>query len=230
MFPNQNNPNGGDNRVNVNTNIKTFYSDSVSLNLSCWNDRLSFRWSTAIGKDGNGYTQYDKKHGISTALTYSLICGLQEVYNRKIKPVKDAGETPSAPIHAPIPLQNGNILFITYQTDENGVTSDYLNLYRKETNDTVSFRFDTVTSVVDFDPATGSGTVEESIPADFTAFMKILDNVVLMLPIVNHAKKLSAAYSQAFGNGNNQQAGSVNDFNAMNPPVDMGGGEFPFYS
>ena len=145
MFPNQNNPNN--NKVNVNTNIKTFYSDSCSLNISCWNDKISFRWAMSIGKDANGYTQYDRMHAISTAMNYSQLCALEDLYEKRIKPVKDSGENPEKPIYAPVPLQNGNVVYLAYQMNENGVPTEYFNLYKKDNASTTSFTFDTITSV-----------------------------------------------------------------------------------
>ena len=47
------------NEVNVNTRVKTFTSDTSSLNLSLWNNNFSITIAPAIGPDGNGIMQYD---------------------------------------------------------------------------------------------------------------------------------------------------------------------------
>ena len=79
----QNNGNG----INVNTTVKTLYSDYSSLTLGAWNQQLSIRLAPCTGTDSNGMRQYDPNRRASTALIPEKALMLKTGLDAKIMPV-----------------------------------------------------------------------------------------------------------------------------------------------
>lgn len=241
------NNNTNNNDISVNTGIVTLFSDSASLSIGCWNEKLSLRWMPSIGQDERGYHQYDKDRKVSTSLTHVKIAALLKKYNEHIKPHLDAGDVPDEKgWNAGVPISSKtstNILLIEYKADEQGVPNFYLTFVRNPTPaadpaNIVTYKFNKMEVLVDYDPTTGE-SVDEVTHSEFDDFMDILKARKLMTGLTSHAHRFSSAFKikGGFSGGsggymppqqppmNMNQGGGMPDF--MYTPLDMGD-EIPF--
>lgn len=241
MFNRQNqNQQGNDNGVT--TNVKTLFSSLSCLTISCWNDSFSLRFMPATSTDANGNNHYDKNAKIQTSLSVAEAAGLAKDYKKHMEARVDAGEDPgengiSAAVD--MPRKDGtHKLSIEYKKDEKGIPSMYLTFARNvdangvaTMNSIISYKFNDVGVVDDYNPLTGAGTPHK-VEGEFEFFLNILKNAHLMTGLLHHAARMQKQFQRGNGltsfisGGNNQQQQQVpQDF--MNA-YDGGMSELPF--
>ena len=221
------------NEVNVNTRVKSFTSDTSSLNLALWNNNFSITISPAIGADGNGIMQYDQARNGKTALTLEAVYALLAEYEQKIKPIYEkvvAGEEVCPDIkNATIktgraPKENMIGFEMTPPTGDEVEPDLYFVLYgavdeNNTSNPASTFKHKFAKREVfeDYNPVTGVAKVNR-VNADFEAFLKIIGATEEMLPFQDHFRKYNSEKSKNASNqatqapyqGNSAGVGGMN--------------------
>lgn len=229
MFGNQNqssnsNGNGGfNNQVNVTTRLYNSYSDTASLNVSAWNEQISIRLSPFRGKSPEGVRLYsqDNNECIQTALTMDNVSALLEGINNFIIPsLKE--KTPG--VVAVMTGTMANKKIISIGTDGNDVA---LTIYvgvdeenKAQEGNSISHKFNKKEWISGYNPANGSGEIHEA-NADFTAFVKKLEEVYKLSSAVVHALKKNDAYKNSYS-GSNKNYNNGNNSNYQAPDANAG--------
>ena len=229
MFNNNNNQSNG-NEISVNTGIETFWGELSSLNVGCYNDKISLRWLPAIGKDDRGHTRYNSEGRVSTCISHVKVSALLSQYDKKLKEMVESGEEPpanGASVMVPINAKSGPAgLFIEYKKDENGKASVYLTMAKQLTEagadpaNIIRYKFNDLVVMSDMNPEQGGGEQEE-IMAEFDYFVNILRAQILMTGINSHASRYSASFGKGksgFGAGNQGPSMGSEGFSPMLPP------------
>lgn len=202
-----NNGGGGrfGNNQSVNTGIHTYYCDTYSLSIGCWDDKFSIKFMPALGTNERGMVTYDKDKRISTSLSLVKAGVLVKKYKKKLLPMLlDNAEKESVSFGVPIRSSNaGNcVLGIEYSKDETtGEYSSYLVFARNIENGVcapeflIKYKFNKVESVENFDLSKGTGeTVMEE--GEIFDFIKILEERMLMTGLSSHAKRYSDSFKK----------------------------------
>ena len=212
--------------VNVSTTITTLFSEDSSLTISCWNDQLSLRWMLPIGKTESGHTTYDKTNPLMTSLSLTKETALYQAYNKKLRDKILNGVSPEEDDNVGVEMtaKDGSraIVLIEYLSDENGIASTYLTIYKIPVGGTIEsarkarFKFNKTTIITGFNPATGESKGQLAEDGELGLFIDIMKNRVLTTKMNLHAKR----YSDAFRKMNQPETGG-----AQNPMSNnMGGG------
>ena len=224
-----NNPNRDS--LNVNTTIVTFYSDISCLSIGGWNDKISLRWSPALGKDANGLMKYDREHYAMTGLSFANAAALYARYMKHLKKMIDDREDPGDDgkgVSVPIRSKDGSItvVAIEYKRDENGVPSLYLTLGKNagangvSSDNRISYKFNEIDMMEDYNMDTGACT-EVKDSGEFDNFIEILKSRLTMTGLNAHAGRYSSALGSKFAkNRGGAGAPAVGD-NMMGPVPDF---------
>lgn len=204
----QNNGNG----VNVNTSIKTLYSDYSSLTLGAWNQQLSIRLAPCTGADSNGMRQYDTNRRASTALVPEKALMLKAAIENKIMPkihvLMDGGSL-DEPVSVSIALGSAdkrNVFTIELTNDENGKACAFLKIHQMVREDGTcdpqnifTYKFGVNTLLYDYNPSTGSSR-EAEVQSEFMFFYDLISHVSELLPLSAHGTKYNNAISARYQN------------------------------
>lgn len=216
--------------INVNTTIDTFWSQLSSLNIGCYNEKISLRWLPAAGVDERGYTRYNKDARVSTCISHTKISALLRKYDEHLKPLveskADPGESGKS-IMVPINAKTGIAgLFIEYKKDENGKPSLYLTFAQKLTevgadpSNIISFKFGDLTMMTDMSPEKGGGE-EVTEPAEFQYFIDILRSHIFTTGLNSHATRYSMAFKNRYSRSNESSENTgMDSFASMMPDTD----------
>ena len=218
--------------INVNTGIVTFYSDISCLSIGGWNDKISLRWSPALGKDANGLTQYDKNHYVLTSLSFPNAAALYARYEKHLKKMVENREDPGdegKSVAIPIRSKDGSttVVVIEYKRDVNsGIPTLYLTLGKNAgpngvaSENSISYKFNEIEMMEDYNMQTGA-CVEVKESGEFNNFIEILHSRMALTGLNAHASRYSNAIGSKYAkNRGGSGAGSVGD-NMMGPVPDF---------
>ena len=223
-----NNPNRDS--LNVNTTIVTFYSDISCLSIGGWNDKISLRWSPALGKDANGLMKYDREHYAMTGLSFANAAALYARYMKHLKKTVDDREDPGDDgkgVSVPIRSKDGSItvVAIEYKRDENGVPSLYLTLGKNagangvSSDNRISYKFNEIDMMEDYNMDTGACTEVKEF-GEFDNFIEILKSRMTMTGLGAHATRYSTAIGAKFSKNRGGESAAVGD-NMLGPVPDF---------
>ena len=229
MFNNQNGGSAPANqRINVNTTLQSFFGPGMMFTIALWNDKVSLSWTPSLGQDSNGVTRYDRDHRINTALSAKKIAALIQSYDKKLKkyveddePVPEGGKSIGVWVGG---NRNSGVLpgifLITVVTNqETGKPQVILSIVKNVTEmganpeNITSYTCQDTEVIIDYNPAIGGQTVEETYPCEFDVFMMILRHHVDSFGFSVHGKK----YSDAMFPSKNNQNGSTSSQFSQNP-------------
>lgn len=217
MFNNTNNNNT--NRKNVNTFIKTLYSDLSCLQLTYWNDSISIKINPLTSISADGMRQYDYDRRINTAIAFDKCIALAEKIEEVILPaienVANGGRL-EAPVSVGVTVNSkGSSLFIEYKEDVDS-PAVFLTLYtivdqdKKASKDgAYSYRFNKVSAIENYDPDNGTGK-ESVIEAEFLFLYEKIKNISDACGTAAHSVNNENAYKTTSGNTNNSNTGYTN--------------------
>lgn len=224
------NQNGDNNRPSINTSVESFYGDTAWLQVSLWDDKVSFKWTPCIGRGENGRRQYDKDNAISTGLVHPKISALIKRYEIELQAKVDAAEDPGENgLCVGVPVKTGrgenattSGIFIEYKRGENG-PDIYLTIAKNLTADGVGavcrHKFDSIGSISGTSPEKGGFTAKKS-EGDFYWFLEILKAHSGLARYGDHSRRLYEQFASRNGNNTANQASNNGgfDMNAMNSP------------
>lgn len=197
------------NGVNVNTKLYTSYSDACMVTIGGWNTNLSVKFHPFKGVNADGVRQYaqDNSEVISTSLTVDNTTALLKGINDKINPAIEAKTEASVSV----PMGNGEnrkmltvstdgekvSLSIAIHVDDNGIAS---------AENVLTHSFNTKEYMTGYNPTNGSGETV-TVNADYINFVKKLESIYDIAPVVPHAINYNNALKASFSNrqaSNNQ--------------------------
>lgn len=213
----QNNGNG----INVNTTVKTLYSDYSSLTLGAWNQQLSIRLAPCTGTDSNGMRQYDPNRKASTALVpekaLMLKSGIDAVIMPNLKNILTGGSL-TEPVSVGTSMgsaERRNIVTIELSNDEGGQASVFLKVHQMVHDDKTCdpqnifvYKFGSNSLIYDYNPSTGQSR-EVNAQSEFLLFYDMLAHVSDLLPLSAHGAKYNAAVSARYQSGRNGQGNGM---------------------
>ena len=223
----QYNNNGG---VNVNTKFYTSYSDTCMVTIGGWNTNLSVKFHPFKGVNADGIRQYaqDNAEVISTSLTtdnaIALLQGIKDKINPAIK------ESTEASVSVPMGAGDNRkmitvstdgtdtFLNIAIHVDENGVAAP---------ENILSHKFNKKEYMVGYNPSTGNGDIV-SVNADYENFVKKLEAVYDMVPVVAHSINYNNAMKNSYSNrqaSNNQNLSGSASSSYTAPSTNISGSD-----
>lgn len=236
MFGN-NFSNSGNQEINVNTRLETWFSETGVLTIGCWNNKLSLKFTPAVGKNEDGITQYSKDKKASTALDMKNCKALLHGLTKVIKPFLEdesvpVGETKLVSVSMGA-AQKRNILSIRVEKLERGYSVKLVlnqgiaegNIANPET--TYVYTFSNKECVYNYDDETGNYETEEIVPSEYEVFYDILKYITNMFPLAYHGEKLSQAMG---GQGKAASGGFNNSPSYQQPSMNSGSYEAPSQS
>ncbi len=182
------NANAMNSGAQCNTFMRPMTSEMSMLSPGLWNQNFSIRIRPAIGKDGNGVTQYDKNRQGQTALSQENCYALATKFDELIRPKYEAAIKDGLPCDVTsVSVMSGGVnknvttiymrpsndpedqtpvmsLEIAIGVDANGVAAEG-NVYKHE--------FSKKTVLVGYSASTGPKG-KSSVNADFEYFMSIV--------------------------------------------------------
>ena len=213
--------NNNSNSKNVNTKIRTFYSDTASLSMFYWNDNISLKISPMTGVDANGVRQYDFNRRANTALSQdkcmALALKVDEVIIPAINEVRNTGKLAKPVSTGTIVGLKKSAVMVEYKPDSTnaGKPSVYLTVYGNLSDDnkaasdsTYTYKFAKVTVIDGYNPETGASDKTEEIEGEFIFFMNKIRTAYDALGTAAH----SSANNSPFSSNNNQSSGFNNSF------------------
>jgi hypothetical protein len=230
-------------RVDVNTNLQTFFTDEMMFNFAMWNDKLSVSWTPSDGKDANGYTHYDRTHRVTTAMRYEKVMALVAQYDKKLKKYVEGDETLPGPKSIGIRIGGnmatntlpGRLILMVSPHDTTRIKTSIILIKtftpdgKPDPNSIISYDFKTTPVCLDFNPTNLEVEVEEYTQGEFLFFMSVLRYIVLSTPITTHGKRYNGGLRRSL---ENQAAASSanNTYNGSSSFVSVpeAGTEFPF--
>lgn len=126
---------------NTQTHIRTIYSDLSYITIKFFNNSLSFNFVPAIGRDSNGFNQYQKTSnpsqpvGITTTMNYETAATLNKIININIMQAVENNLDTSITIS----LANKTEMIIERKNDEFGHKKVFLSI--KRDNQLIPFKF-----------------------------------------------------------------------------------------
>lgn len=241
MFYGQNNNNTND-AVSTNTTIITLYSDISSLTIGAWNEKINLKFNPAVGKDGNGLTQYDRENRKSTAISQVNATTLLEQINKKIMPMLH-GEKEKEPTTVGILIGNPssrNSIILEYKPSETGEYVFYLTFLQNVGADgtstpsgKISYAFNTTDVAESYDSNLDALVIDENKEqGEFLLFVNILKRHGDILPMISHSMRYSREIGKKYANNNSNGYNNMNNqmngnYGMSNNGFDMGEG-LPF--
>lgn len=186
MFPNTQ-PQNNSNKVNVTSTLRNLFSDISCLRLSFWNDMLSLRFFPCTGTGANGLYQYDYARKIGTAIGAEKCLSLHKILSEQMLPKIElyrAEKKFEGPVSIAVGVGvNGNLLSFRYDMDATGKPYAFITVHtgvgadeKAPIDGSMSYKFNKMTILKDYDPETGSHVAEE-IEAEFMYFMDLLKRI-----------------------------------------------------
>lgn len=229
-------------RTNVNTNLQTFFGESVMFTTALWNDKVSLSWTPSLGQDANGITRYDRDHRINTALSAVKIATLLKGYKKYLEKYVTGteelpdGATKSIGVRVGGNQKTGTLpgVFTIEVTKQEGIPEPAITVslaknvsdMGTEKENVIKYTFSNTAILLDYDPTAGGDAVEDLLCGEFEVFMDILRNHVHSYGLQEHAHRYNAAmYPGRGGNGNRQVPAPME--NPANSG--FGGGNVPEY-
>lgn len=225
----QTNQNGDNNKPSINTFVESFYGDIAWLQVSLWDDKVSFKWTPCIGRGENGRRQYDKDNAVSTGLVHSKISTLIKRYELELQSKVDAGEDPGEDgLCVGVPVKSGrgensttNGIFIEYKRGENG-PDIYFTLAKGITQTGAGavcrHKFESIGTLSGTTPEKG-GFATKKCEGEFYWFLEILKAHSGLVRYGDHSRRIYEQFASRSGNTNYQNNNSGGfDMNAMNTP------------
>ena len=247
---NQNNNQARDG-VNVNTKVRTFYSDISCLQLSYWNENLSVRIAPVNGVGTDGVRQYNYNMRAATAITVDKAIALKKKIDEVIMPaIEKVKETKDleAPVNVGMSVGNkGSALFVEFRKNDEGVPTLYLKIYtnidaesnKAPTDGVFSYPFAKTTMITGYDAETGAATTD-TVESEFEFFVEKLAEMPKISTNISHAINLENAYKAVAkanyqarnggGNNNGFNANNGNDSGYSAPMSNVGSDDFGFLS
>jgi len=220
MFANNNTTNYNNNKIdNVNTNIKTFFGDTASLQLSYWSDKISIKINPIQNVSSEGLRQYDYNKRIQTALTVENTTALANAIGKYILPRLDANNQDNGK-EISVSVKGQKILTTFSYKKENGTDNVYLTLTpvntdgSYDTTNAYTYKFNTNTIVIDAitnEPKTETSYSELLFVYNkFKNFVNVLGDSAHSINLDNSFK----ANRSANFNTQSNQSNTQNDYNA----------------
>ena len=219
---------------NVNTKIRTFYSDLSSIQLSYWNESISIKINPIINVTPEGQRQYDFSRRISTAISTMNCIALREKMEKTIIPaikkVADGEELDEEIKNIGVIMETShNGLYFDYKKDAEGKPAVYMTLYTnvdqgtnvapKET--TYTYKFNKAVVNEGYNDETGEIEKQTEIEAEFLFVYDKIRNIAELAGSVAHAMRTERSYKN--NNQHNNQTFTVANNNnnsfGMNPPM-----------
>ena len=245
---NQNNNQARD-AINVNTKVRTFYSDISCLQLTYWNENLSIRISPVNGVGTDGVRQYNYNMRAATAITVDKAIALKKKIDEVIMPALDEVKktnTLANPVNVGMSVGNkGSALFIELRNNAEGVPTVSLVLYtnidaesnKAPADGVYSYPFAKTTMITGYDAETGAATTD-TVESEFEFFVSKLDVMSKISTNVAHSVNLENAYKAVAkanyqarnGQGGFNNANNGNDSGYSAPMSNVGSDDFGFLS
>lgn len=171
------------NKLQVSTQIRTFYADGMScMTIKFYNSNLSFQLYPFSGKDQNGMSKYDTKHGqqttVNTEGAYALYKAAEDIINGKIN------ET-----NLSVPCF-GASLQLERKLSINGQMETVFSITKN--NVTIPFRFQTLEQQVKENGQIVTKTVESGLGS----FMKTIEGYLTGINAERHLNKLTDEFAK----------------------------------
>lgn len=184
---------GGAIKVSVSTQIRNLYSDQCScLNIRFYNSTLSLSWYPYTGKDNNGHSQYDSRHGQQTTISYESAYGL---YQMGLDIISGKINECSYPIQC---------LGATLVLDRKLMaTGPETTLTITKNNVTIPFKF----PVSEYTTTENGQQVKHLLETGLGAFVKTVEGFLTGINADRHLDKLTEEFAKAQDekNGRNRQ-------------------------
>ena len=222
-----NNSNG----VNVNTNLYSSYSDTARVTLGAWNQQLSLKIHPFKGVNADGVRQYasDNTEIINTSITVDNATALLEGIKKEVIPALK-GEKGEFTKQASISMgaaENRKVLTILIDDDgdpalriavgvsESGIAAD---------SNILTHKFNKKEYLASYDPHTGEN-VPVTVYADFENFVKKLESVYDLAPVVSHTINYNNAMKASFGNRNQAASNQPSPSSYSAPTTNFSGSD-----
>lgn len=214
------------NNVNVNTRLYTSYSDTAMVVMGAWNSQLSLKVHPFKGLNAEGVRQYaqDNTEIINTSITVDNAHALIEAIDSVFQPAVDEKKEASVGIQIGTGDHKKSLtlstdgqeiyLIIAIGVDDNGVAQE---------SNIIKHKFNKRSYVVDYNPATGSGT-EVMANTDYDSFVAKVRAIENLTPTIAHSINYSNQLRQSYSSRNaNQNNYGGNNYQA--PTTNYGGGD-----
>lgn len=188
-------------RTSTQTHIRTIYSDLSYITIKFFNNALSLNFVPAVGKDSNGFNQYQKSQnptqgiGVTTTINYETAAALLGIINNKIMPAIINNQD----ISITIQLANQTELTIERKNDEIGHKRTFLNI--KKDNNVIPYKFGQQKLTI-----TENGNMrQEYNESGLAHFVSIIKGYLEGINAERHLNKLTDDYASLQQNSNNKQ-------------------------
>lgn len=213
---------------NVNTKIKTFYSDISCMQLAYWNDKISIKINPLLSINADGLRQYDYNRRATTALVSEKCIALAEKIKENILPkIKEVSEKKTLDAAVNVGVQTGKndgAVFFEYKNDEAGVPSVYLTVYTtigqdgKAPKDGVySYKFSKVNTMENYDSESGTGS-DNVVEAEFMFVYNKLKNISDLFATATHSAAMDSSFVSTTGGNSGAGYNNGNTQSSTNPP------------
>lgn len=180
------------NRTQTSTQIRNMYSDGMSyMNIKFYNTNLSFHLYPFSGKDQNGRSRYDTKHGQQTTVNFEGAFALYQV-------CKDIIEGEIQETNLPIPCIGGS-LTLERKMGMDGMMETIFSISKN--NVTIPFKFATIQLQV----KENGQVVTKQIEVGLGVFVKTIDGYLTGINAERHLNKLTDDFAKLQENKNGQQ-------------------------
>lgn len=192
-------------RTQTSTQIRNFYSEGMSyLNIKFYNTNLSFQFYPFTGKDQNGRSTYDTKHGETTTVNfegaYTLWQAAKDIIDGKVK------ET-----NLPIPCASGASLTLERRLGADGQYETIFSISKN--NRTIPFKFNVMQQQV----KENNQVITKIIESGLGAVMKTIEGYLTGINSDRHLDKLTDDFAKIQENRNN--GNNYNGQNSYKKPV-----------
>jgi len=182
------------NRPSTSTQIRNMYSEGVScLNIKFYNTNLSFQLYPFNGKDQNGRSQYDSKHGQQTTVNFE---GAYALYQTS----KDILDGKINETNLSVPCL-GASLTLERKLGVDGEMETVFSITKN--NVTIPFKFQTIKQQVKENGNIMTRTIESGLGA----FMMTIEGYLTGINADRHLDKLTDDYAKLNENGGNKNGG-----------------------
>lgn len=179
------------------TQIRNFYSDGLSyMNMKFYNTNLSFQFYPFTGKDQNGRSQYDTKHGETTTVNFegafALWYAAKGIIDEKITELDDLE----------IPCASGAKLSMSRHFDQNGYPETTLTISKN--NKVIPFKF----NINVLKLKENNQIVTKVIESGLGAVMKTIEGYLTGINSDRHLDKLTEEFAKLQESRNNSNSGN----------------------
>ncbi len=188
-------------RTQTSTQIRNFYSDGMAcLNTKFFNTNFSFQFYPFTGRDQNGKSNYDMKHGETTTINFEGAFALWFEANSIIN-----GTTTE--VDLPIPCGSGASLKLERKLNSNGQYETILSITKN--NRKIDFKFNVIQKQV----KENNQIVTKTIESGLGALVKTIDGYLTGINADRHLDKLTDDYVKSLDQNKNNQNGNFNNYN-----------------